>query len=84
MSLNRSGLFAGQVWRLVSFVFLPPLTTNPIYVALEIRWDIRMIYLAFPFSWIVTYSLLELYYHRGHWLQGQRLRDALAAQAEKG
>lgn len=54
-----------------------------IYVALEIRWDIRMIYLAFPFSWIVTYSLLELYYHRGHWLQGQRLRDALAAQAEK-
>ena len=36
LSLNRSGLFAGQVWRLVSFVFLPPLTTNPIYVALEI------------------------------------------------
>ena len=36
LSLNRSGLFAGQVWRLVSFVILPPLTTNPIYVALEI------------------------------------------------
>lgn len=36
LSLNRNGLLAGQVWRLVSFVFLPPLTTNPIYVALEI------------------------------------------------
>ena len=36
LDLNRTGLFAGQVWRLVSFVFLPPLTTSPIYVVLEI------------------------------------------------
>ena len=36
LDLNRTGLLAGQVWRLVSFVFLPPLTTSPIYVVLEI------------------------------------------------
>lgn len=36
LGLSRAGLFSGQVWRLITFVFLPPLTTNPIYVALEI------------------------------------------------
>lgn len=31
MTLTREGLFKGQIWRLVTFIFLPPLT-SPIYV----------------------------------------------------
>ncbi len=52
-----------------------------IYAGLWVVWDIRAIYLSFPFSWIVTHLLLQLYYHRGHWVQGQRLRDAIAGQS---
>lgn len=49
MTLTRSGLFAGQIWRLVTFVFVPP-SSSPIFVvfslyfyymigsALESRW----------------------------------------------
>lgn len=49
MTLTRSGLFAGQIWRLVTFVFVPP-SSSPIFVvfslyfyymigsALEARW----------------------------------------------
>lgn len=31
MTLTRSGLFAGQIWRLFSFVFVPP-TTSPLFL----------------------------------------------------
>lgn len=36
LDLNRASLLSGQIWRLISFVFLPPMTTSPIYVVLEI------------------------------------------------
>ena len=39
MSLTRSGLMRGQVWRLVSFIFLPPYTTSPLSVALNVYFD---------------------------------------------
>lgn len=35
MMLTRDGLFKGQIWRLVTFIFLPPLT-QPIYVFISL------------------------------------------------
>lgn len=31
MTLTRSGLFSGQIWRLVTFIFVPP-STSPLFV----------------------------------------------------
>ena len=31
MTLSRSGLFAGQIWRLVTFIFVPP-SSSPLFV----------------------------------------------------
>lgn len=38
-SLTRAGLAHGQIWRLVSFIFLPPLSTSPLTVALNLYFD---------------------------------------------
>ena len=49
MTLSRSGLLAGQIWRLVTFIFVPP-SSSPVFIifslyfyymigsALEYRW----------------------------------------------
>lgn len=39
LTLTRAGLMQGQVWRLVTFIFLPPLSTNPLLVALNLYFD---------------------------------------------
>lgn len=39
LSLTRAGLAHGQVWRLVSFIFLPPLSMSPLTVALNLYFD---------------------------------------------
>ena len=39
LTLSRWELFHGQVWRLVSFIFLPPLSANPLLVALSLYFD---------------------------------------------
>ena len=31
MTLTRSGLFAGQIWRLVTFIFVPP-SSSPLFI----------------------------------------------------
>ena len=36
ITLSRSGLMHGQIWRLVTFVFVPPLTFNPLYLVLDL------------------------------------------------
>lgn len=36
LMLTRSGLFHGQIWRLVSFVFMPSLNTRPFWFLLEL------------------------------------------------
>ena len=36
LPLSRSGLLQGQIWRLVTFIFVPPLETNPLWLALEL------------------------------------------------
>ena len=36
LTLTRSGLMHLQLWRLVSFIFVPSLTTNPLLLALEL------------------------------------------------
>ena len=36
LTLTRSGLLRGQVWRLVSFLFVPELTVNPLAFALGV------------------------------------------------
>lgn len=36
IDLNRAALFHGQVWRLITFLFVPTLQVNPIFVALEL------------------------------------------------
>ncbi len=36
ISLSRSGLLHGQIWRIVTFVLVPPLTINPLYLLLEL------------------------------------------------
>lgn len=36
LTLTRSGLMHLQLWRLVSFIFVPSLTTNPLLFALEL------------------------------------------------
>lgn len=35
LSLDRSALFAGQVWRLITYIFLPP-TSSPIFVIISL------------------------------------------------
>lgn len=39
LGLSRYELLHGQVWRLISFVFLPPLSMNPLIVALNLYFD---------------------------------------------
>ena len=39
LTLSRWELLHGQVWRLVSFIFLPPLSANPLLVALSLYFD---------------------------------------------
>ncbi len=39
LTLSRWELLHGQVWRLVSFIFLPPLSANPLLVALNLYFD---------------------------------------------
>ncbi len=36
LTLSRSALLHGQIWRLVSFLFVPTLQMNPLFVALEL------------------------------------------------
>ena len=36
ISLSRSGLLHGQIWRLVTFILVPPLTINPLYLVLNL------------------------------------------------
>ena len=36
IALNRPTLLQGQIWRLVTFVFVPPLTFNPLYLVLDL------------------------------------------------
>lgn len=36
LTLSRNGIMHGQIWRLVSFLFVPTLQMNPIFVALEL------------------------------------------------
>ena len=36
ITLSRSGLMHGQIWRLATFVFVPPLTFNPLYLVLDL------------------------------------------------
>ena len=36
IDLNRAALLHGQIWRLVTFVFVPPLTMSPLYLALDL------------------------------------------------
>lgn len=36
LALTRYGLLHGQIWRLVSFVFMPSLTANPLMLMLEL------------------------------------------------
>ena len=36
ITLSRSGLMHGQIWRLVTFVFVPPLTFTPLYLVLDL------------------------------------------------
>ena len=36
ITLSRSGLMHGQIWRLLTFVFVPPLTFNPLYLVLDL------------------------------------------------
>lgn len=35
ITLNRPMLFSGQVWRLITFLFVPTLNMNPLFFALE-------------------------------------------------
>lgn len=39
LTLTRAELLHGQVWRLISFIFLPPLSANPLLVALNLYFD---------------------------------------------
>ena len=32
MRLTRAGVFSGQIWRLVTFIFVPPSTSSPLFV----------------------------------------------------
>ncbi len=36
LPLVRSAIAQGQIWRLVTFLFMPPLEMNPLFVALEL------------------------------------------------
>lgn len=45
--------------------------------------DIRVIYIAFPFSWIVTHIGINWYYYRGKWAGGMRFAEAVMAQREQ-
>ena len=51
-----------------------------ILVGLQIVNDVRVIYLAFPFSWIVTHIGITSYFYFGKWLHGMRYRDAVIVQ----
>ena len=53
-----------------------------IFVVSEFFYNIRVIYLAFPFSWIVTMIGIAVYYHRGRWLQDMRFSEAVRKQQE--
>lgn len=36
LTLNRSGLMHGQIWRLITFLFVPSLTSSPFYLLIEL------------------------------------------------
>ena len=56
-----------------------------IFVASEFWYDIRVVYLAFPFSWLVTHVGIQFYYYSGKWIQGKRFLEAVREQeAERG
>ncbi len=54
-----------------------------IFVVSEFFYNIRVIYLAFPFSWLVTMAGIAVYYFRGKWLQGMRFKEIVKMQREE-
>ncbi|MCI8506743.1 MAG: MATE family efflux transporter [Lachnospiraceae bacterium] len=52
-----------------------------IFVVSAYVYDIRVIYLAFPFSWLVTHAGIQMYYYLGRWIQGKRFLEAVREQA---
>ena len=51
-----------------------------IFIGSYFVYDIRTIYLAFPFSWIVTHLFISLYYYRGKWMEGMCFSEAVKQQ----
>ena len=51
-----------------------------IFIVSEFFYDIRVIYLAFPFSWIITHIGIVWYYYRGKWAKGMRFSQAIREQ----
>lgn len=54
-----------------------------IYIVSAFFYDIRVVYLAFPFSWIVTHIGIQWYYYRGKWIKGMRFSEAVKEQKLK-
>ena len=65
---------------IVSLVGMCVARVGFIFVVSEFFYDIRVIYLAFPFSWIVTHIGISVYYYCGRWIQGKRFAEAVKDQ----
>ena len=53
-----------------------------IFVVSEFWYDIRVVYLAFPFSWLITHVGIQVYYYFGRWIQGKRFLEAVKEQED--
>ena len=80
--INGSVLSSGHslVPMIVSLVGMCVARVGFIFVVSEFFYDIRVIYLAFPFSWIVTHIGISVYYYCGRWIQGKRFAEAVKDQ----
>ncbi len=83
--LNGAVLSSGHavVPMVVSLIGMCVARVSFIFVVSSFIYDIRVVHLAFPFSWIVTHIGISSYYYFGKWIQGKRFAEAVKAQAVK-